>query len=71
MQNANMRMVQRRNRAGLAFEALPGIGTVRKMGGKNLYGYNAFQAGVARPIHLSHAAGAERRLDFIRTEPGA
>ena len=39
--------------------------------GKNLERDFSAQAGVPRSIHLAHAAGANRRDDFIRAKPRA
>src|SRR6266704_2016535 len=39
--------------------------------GQNFQRDIAPQAGIARAIHLTHSARAERRLDFVRTKLGA
>ena len=41
------------------------------MRGKNLDGDGAIEAGIDRAIDLAHAAGADRRDDFVRAEFGA
>src|SRR6516165_9793532 len=38
---------------------------------EDLEGNVAFQSRIARPIHLAHAAGAERRQNLISAEPSA
>lgn len=53
---ADIGMVQRRNGAGLAVEALFGLRILRQMGGKNLDGDSAVESGIACAIHLTHAA---------------
>ena len=64
----DMRMIQCRNGLRFALEARFQVRIGRKMRGQNLDGYVASQPCVARPVHLSHAARAQRRLDLIRTE---
>jgi hypothetical protein len=50
-----------RMNAGLSLKA------VREMGGGGLDGDVAVQSCVAGLPHLAHAAGAERREDFVRS----
>src|SRR5215470_17459085 len=71
VKSADVGMIQRRNCAGFALEALPGLGILREMRGENLDRNRAVQPRVARAIDLAHAACAQRRLDFIRPELGA
>ena len=61
-------MIQRREHFGFALKARQAIGIVRESGWQNLDGDVALQARVTRAIHLAHAAGAEHRVDFVRTE---
>ena len=68
VQHTNVRMVQRRDDAGFALKALLRFGIVGKMSWKNLDGNGTVKACVSRAINLSHAAGAERRFDFIGAE---
>ena len=62
---ADVRMIQRGNGAGFALETLLKFGIVGEMSGENLDGNGAIEARVFRAVHLAHAAGAERRLNFI------
>jgi hypothetical protein len=56
--------------SSLALEALAGsgVGDVRR---HHLDGDRPVQAGIQRPVHRAHAAGAHRRLDEMRAEPRA
>ena len=67
----DVRVGQRRDGLGFALE--PGEGVrVRGHGfGKHLDGDLPIELGIPRPIHLSHPACAERREDFVGTEPRA
>src|SRR5438552_3079743 len=47
------------------------VRVVREFGGKDFDRYAAIEPRVARLPHLTHAAGAERREDFVRSEAGA
>ena len=71
VQSADVGMVQRRNRARFPIEALLGLGVLGKMRGKNLDGDSSIEPRVPRPIHLSHPARPERRLNLIWTESRA
>ena len=66
-----MRVVERRQHLRLAREACDAIGIEGKRVGDDLQRDVAIQLGIARTIHLAHAAGAEGRANFIRTESGA
>jgi hypothetical protein len=68
VESADVGMIQGRNSACFPIETLPGLEVLRKMRGKNLDGYDAVKAGVPRTIHLAHAAGSERRLNFVRAK---
>ena len=61
-------MVQRRNCPGFALHALFEFGRRGKMGSKNFDRYSSIEADIAGAVHLTHAAGAQRRLNFIRPE---
>jgi hypothetical protein len=63
VESANIRMIQGRDGASLALDA------VCEMLGGNLDRHIAVQAGVARLVHLTHAAGADQLQDFIRADP--
>jgi len=64
-------MIERRDGASFAVEALFGFGALRKVVGQDFYGDGAIEASVEGAIDLAHTAGTERRLDFVRTEFGA
>ena len=68
MQRADVGVIQRRNSAGFALEALPGIKIGGKMRRQDLDRDGAIQARVPGAIHLAHAASAQRRLNFIGPE---
>src|SRR5207344_2330854 len=53
---------------GFALETREPIRVARHARRQHLQGDEAVQAGVARLVDLAHAAGAQRRDDFIRTE---
>ena len=65
---ADVRMAERRDRSGFAFEPLAELGVGREVSGKYLDRDDAIEPGVAGPVDFAHPAGAERRNDFIRTE---
>src|SRR6185503_17121758 len=60
---ADVRVVQRRDRARLALEAL----VERTVNG--LDGDDAIEPRVARLPHFAHAAGADRGQDLVRSDP--
>jgi hypothetical protein len=64
----NVGMGQRTHRFGLALEAGQVIGILGKPRGQHLQGDVAAEPRILRPINLSHAAGAQRTEDFVRTE---
>jgi hypothetical protein len=55
----------------LALETLFQIGIRREVGGNDLDGNGTVEARIARTVHFSHAAGADGRLNFIRTKSGS
>ena len=61
-------MIERRDRAGLTFEARDAIGVAVDGGRQHLDRDAGAQAGIARLIDLAHAAGANGADDFIRAE---
>src|SRR5262245_65027243 len=67
-QRADVRMVQRRDRAGLAVEAFAQPGVGRKRRGKHLDGHGAIEPRIARAVDLAHASCADERDDFIGAE---
>ncbi len=71
VQRADVGMIQRRNRAGLALHALFQFGVGGKMIGENLDGDVASEAGVAGAVHLAHSTRTEGRLNFVGAELAA
>jgi hypothetical protein len=69
-QRTDVRMVEARDRAGLALEARAHVRLRREVLRQHLDGDVAPEPRVARPVDFSHAAGAERRNDFLGSEPG-
>jgi len=67
----NAGMIQRRDGAGFQLETPQPVGIARKRLRQNLDGHLAIEARIAGTIHLSHAACAQRRQNFIRPELGA
>src|SRR5207237_706204 len=68
VQRADMRMAQRRNRAGLALEALAHLGPSRRVLGQHLDGDDAVEPRIARLIDLAHAARAQRTQNLVRAK---
>ncbi len=64
----DMRMVQGRERLGLASETRQTIGIAREGFGKDLQRDVAIELRIARTKHLAHAAGADRCDDFVRSD---
>src|SRR5215470_6728835 len=71
VQDANVRVVERRDRASLALEALAQIPIVRHASRKDFDGDDAIETRVARAIDLAHATGAKERAEFVRTDAPA
>ena len=69
VERADVRMSEAGDRARLAFEALAHVVAPVKRRGQDLDGDDAVEAGITGAIHLPHAAGPERRDDFVRAEP--
>ena len=70
VERADVRMRELRDGARLAIEALPELGVLGELRRQHLDGDDAVQARVLRAIDLAHAAGADRRLDLVRTQTG-
>ena len=66
----DVRMVERGERPRLALEARQPLGIVDHRGGQRLQRHVATQLGVARPIDLAHAAGAEGGENLVWAEAG-
>jgi hypothetical protein len=60
VQHTDMRMLKHRDSSRLALEALLQFGIAAQSRGKNLNGDRAVQSGIARAIHLTHAADTQR-----------
>ena len=66
---ADVRMVQRGDGPRLALEARARIGIAGDVTRQDLDRDRAIEPRIAGFVDLTHAAGAERADDFIRTEP--
>ena len=67
-QRADVRVVQARDGARFALEALAAPWITATSGGQDLDGDDAIQPRVARPIDLAHSARAENGLNLVRPE---
>jgi hypothetical protein len=65
IERADVRMIQRGERHGLAFESRDSIRLVRERGWQDLDGDITSQFAIARAIHLAHSAGTDERSDLI------
>jgi len=63
-----MRVVERGNSAGLAFEALAEVRPFSGVWRKHFDGNGAVQPCIARLVDFAHAARAYRREDLVRAE---
>ena len=68
VKNADVRVVERRDRARLALEALPQLGTGRQVLGKHLHGHGALETGVPRFVDFSHPARGDGSDDLVGSE---
>ena len=66
-----MRVVQAADGLGFTLEAFPALGVVGQVFGKDLDGDGAVETGIPCPVHLSHTACANLRLDFVWAESGS
>ena len=71
VQRADVRMVERRDGARFALEALAELGIGGECVGQDLDRDDAIEPRVARLVDLAHAAGADEREDFVGAEAGA
>ena len=67
IQGADVGVRQRRNRPGFALESAAPFGILGYVGGHDLDRDLAIEPRVARSIDFAHAAGADRREDFVGT----
>ena len=68
VEHADVRMIQRSNGAGFAFEAGAQILALGDVFGQDLDGDGAVEPGVAGFVHLAHASGADRGEDLVGAE---
>ena len=61
----NVGMVERGHRARLLLEPAQAVGILRENFRKNFQRDVAAKARIASAVHLAHAAGADRGLDFV------
>ncbi len=66
IEGADVGVIQGRDGAGLALEALAGLGVIGGLRGENLDGHGAVQAGVPGPVHFPHATRPQRGDDGVR-----
>ena len=66
----DVRVIERRERLGFAYEARQPVGVLRKRLGQHLDRDIPIERRVARAIHLAHAACADGSEDFVRAEAG-
>lgn len=71
VEDADVRVLERRDGAGFAFEALEDVLAPGDVRGENFEGDRAVQARVAGLVDFAHATRAERGEDFVRSEPRA
>ena len=68
-ERADVGVVERGDRLGLALEALAALLVLGEGGGEDLDGDAAVEAGVLPPPDLAHSAGADRRRQLVGPEP--
>ncbi len=66
-----MRAGQGGSGASFPLESLPALGIPPELFGQYLDRHFAAEAHVPRPVHFSHASGAERSDDFVGTQASA
>ncbi len=71
VEGADVRMIQRRNRARLAVKSLAPIGIARQMRRQDFDRNGAFEPRVPRSINFAHPPGSDSRYNFVRADPGA
>ena len=71
IERGDVGVAERGERAGLTFEARKALGIQAHVGRQDLERRVPREPGVARPIHLAHAARTERTQHFVRTETSA
>ena len=68
VERADVRVVERGDRAGFALEPLAELRVAGEVRRQDLDRDGAIETRVARLVDLAHPARAERRHDFVRTE---
>src|SRR6516162_586673 len=68
MDRADVRVIQRGNRARFTFEAPQPMLILRERSGQDLDRHMASEPGVVREIDLAHSTRAEQRNDFVGTK---
>jgi hypothetical protein len=71
VQAADVGVVQRGDRFGLAGESCLELGVAGQLRGENLEGYPASQSRVSGAIHLTHSPCANEGQDFVRAKARA
>ena len=69
VQAADVRVIERRDRLGLALEAGAELRVTRQLRREHLHGDRAVEARVAGLIHLAHASGPDQREDLVGAKP--
>ena len=64
-------MAEGREHLGLALKPRHAVGIAGKGLGQDLDRHVALELEIARPVHLAHTTGPERREDFVWAETGA
>jgi hypothetical protein len=67
----DVRVIERRKNFSFALKTRKAIGIGRQRRGKHFDGDVPLQSRICRAVNLTHAAGAKRRHDLIRAQPGA
>ena len=70
-QRTNVRMIERRDAAGLTLKALTGGRIDSEFRRQHLDGHGPLQSRVASLVHLPHAARSKRAGNLVRPESGA
>ena len=65
---ADVWVIERRQRAGLAFKSGQPLGIADERIRQDLDRHVALQFRVARAVDLAHSAGSDQRLDFVRAD---
>ena len=71
VQRANVRMVERRDRARLAIEPIAQLRIGGELRGQHFDRDGAIEPRIARAIHLAHPTAAKQRQDLVSTEASA